>query len=654
MAAKSTRIVSWMYSKHLREKLRTIDTMLIGPTVHFALSFRGSEDRAYTTLAGKDRDILRVVIGGKAVSSVACLPETFVDKKALKPYIGSIKAAFYGLNYHEMGHVLFTDMTLDAITKGLEPKYVGFGMSLFNIFEDPIIELAISKFMEERHPYDISPRKFFDLMKRNVFEPQCKEYRDNGDVGSFMQYLLLAFRCGRKAIDGTNAVYDKYSASLMPMIKGILSEEDATQRQVRTVELAKWIIDNVTEFDWEMPEPKDAPRVSGAGGKGIPGGAPMSVPSGATSGMERGMGSGSGDGKDADGDGKDGEGSEPDEGRGGESRPTDDGEDKDESRDEGKPESKDEGGESGEYGDGSDVMDDADEAFDDLINSAYSHEFVVARDSFVPDDSATQRLDEQIASNEGCIQEVSKFLTLFKGRKKPRRISGFTSGRLDLRRAMNDDIRDGCDTKLFQRDIARGKAVDLAVSLVCDNSGSMCGDKSVLASTAALAVAQACDWSRIPFECSAFTKTWDSMDGTAITIVEKELDEPFQKAKPFFAINDSNLCRKLGNPDRVPVFKGNSEEVNLFHIWRKFRECGHERKLMFVFCDGCTTGSSESLRGVIDRMEADGIAVIGIGLLAPEVAKVYPRHRVFKSLDDMRDNLARFLVETVSDFAMGR
>ena len=104
----------------------------------------------------------------------------------------------------------------------------------------------------------------------------------------------------------------------------------------------------------------------------------------------------------------------------------------------------------------------------------------------------------------------------------------------------------------------------------------------------------------------------------------------------------------------MPVFKGNSEEVNLFHIWRKFRECGHERKLMFVFCDGCTTGSSESLRGVIDRMEADGIAVIGIGLLAPEVARVYPRHRVFKSLDDIRDNLARFLVETVSDFAMGR
>lgn len=655
MATKSIRVVSWMYQKHIREKLKIIDTMLIGPTTKFSLSYKGSDPNAYTTLTGRDHDILRVVIGGGAVSNVAKLPDSFSSKKVLKPYIGYIKAAFYALNYHEMGHVLFTDMTLDAILSGLDVKYRGFGLRLFNIFEDPIIELAISKFMETEHPYDVSPRKFFAYMKKQIFDPQCSEYKDEGDVASFMQYLLLLFRCGKKAIPVSNAVYEKYSADLLPRIKGILGENDPVERQVKVVELAKWIIENIKEFNWdEVEAPEDMKPMSG----GIPGSSPMSTPKGSASSVASGV-SGKSEGADeSEGTDEDDADDADEEGAGGSDSEEDGSDDDDDDEDESEgSESEDEAEDESEGSDtefgSDDVEEDIDEVFDDLINSALAHEFVDAKDSFlVRDSSLLEDIDEQINKNKDCIDNITKFLTLFKGRKKPRRISGFTSGRLDVFRAMQDDIKNGCDTKLFQRNISRGKMVDLAVSLVCDNSGSMSGTSSTLASIAALALAQACDWAKIPFECSCFTKTCDSYSGTSITIIEKEFDDPFEKVKPFFGINDSCLLGKLTNLDHVPCFAGNSEEVNLFHIWKKLQKVKHDTKLMFVFCDGCTTGSRDALKKVIQQMEDDGIIVIGIGLCAPEVARVYPRHKIFENQNDIRDNLAPYLIETLSEFAI--
>ena len=121
--------------------------------------------------------------------------------------------------------------------------------------------------------------------------------------------------------------------------------------------------------------------------------------------------------------------------------------------------------------------------------------------------------------------------------------------------------------------------------------------------------------------------------------------------KPYFGINDDDLIHYLKSERRIPTFCGNSEEVNLFHIWKKFRKVPHKTKLMFVFCDGATTGSRDSLKTVIKRMEQDNIFVIGIGLMAPEVQTIYPHHRVFNSYDEMQRELSPYLVKTLSEFA---
>lgn len=659
MSIRKERVLSFLYSKSIRTDMLLIANSLIDPTTKLQLSYRGNCNSAYTAMSGKDKDIFRIVIGGGMVAQGALLPDLFSDKAALKPYLGPIKVVFKALNYHELGHVLFTDMSFTELLKYNE-RYQGFVFQLFNILEDPVIELKVIKYVETTRPYDKSPRAYIDYLKKQLFSHQCKEYKDNGKIEAFLQYLLLILRCGKDAITGTNAVYEKYKKDLSPQFKDILMEPDAAQRQAKTVKLADWIINNIKEFSWEeVTAPEDMrPKLGGIRVPGLRGGMPgggssgeksselseSDIPdidgkiSGGSSGKSEGAEEGEGGDKDGSKSKKDGK------------RKKDEGEADDEKSEESeKPE---------ELKEAPSFADDVavDECFDDLLNASYSHEFVIAKDEYIVTNPEylEQQLNDQLAKTHDCVQDIAKFLTLFNGRKKPRNVGGFTSGKLNIRAAMQDEARDGCEIKLFDRRVPRGKMADLAVSLVCDNSGSMIGRQSRLASIAALALAQACEWSKIPFECSCFTKTSDDPSGTSITIIEKSFDDTFQRAKPFFGINDSELVHCLSSERRIPTFYGNSEEVNLYHIGNAFARCGHQTKLMFVFCDGCTTGSKANLRQVVANMEKMGIVVIGIGLCADEVANVYPNHKIFNSSNDIRDNLAPYLVDTLSKFATTR
>ena len=227
-----------------------------------------------------------------------------------------------------------------------------------------------------------------------------------------------------------------------------------------------------------------------------------------------------------------------------------------------------------------------------------------------------------------------------------------TSGRLAVRRAIKEEISGGCSTRIFQRKLARGRAADLVVSLVTDNSGSMNGRKSQICSRACIMLAQACDWSGIPFEINAFTKTSDTDSGISFTITEKGFEDSFESSKPFLAINDSSLIGGLRSDRYIPTFAGNSEEVNLYYIWQKFKKSKHKTKLMFVLCDGGTTGSRDSLRTVVRQMqEENGIIVIGIGILDTSVVGIYDNVKVFHTMKELEDELAPYLIDTLSQYA---
>lgn len=649
---KTSKILSAIYNAFFREKLRRLDNELVGSSKYIALTFEPRYDGAYTFISPRSASNRRIVIGGEMIKKVAELPDTFSTRGAFMPYRKAVCIAFYALNYHEVAHNMFTDMKDPVIKDYPIAKYQGFLHSINNILEDIVIEQSISAYYKVYYPKDINPNFFFKYMVDRIFMEQCKHYTYMPDPGNFLNYLLLVLRCGKASVKASNEIFDKYSEELLPRIKDVLTERKANDRLHKAVELGEWIIENIKEFDWSTVEVAEHEKKSGSAA-GIP------MPGGGEPGGGEPMDSMGGDKTEEGSGSKSGEheGLKPREGSG------DDGKDGSGSLDEAAEEA-DTGSESEEEATEKaereieesldDMNDELEDTFIDRFEDGSDHVFILAKDYYeVSDPNLIPKIDKEIESYVDAENDVADMLKLFRERGGLEIRTGFDSGELDVDAAIQDDMEDGINLDLFQDEVKNGVDIDLCVSLVCDNSGSMSGSKSVIASQAALVLAQACEWAEIPFECSCFTKTHDCSTGTSVTIIEKRFEDSFEESKPYFGINDSGLIRGLREigDEEIPTFSGNSEEVNLYYIWQKYRQVEHKTKLMIVFSDGCTTGSKTDLKNLVREMEEDGIIVIGVGIECHEVADIYPLHKIFGSTAQLREGLAQYLIDTLSQYA---
>ena len=658
MAIKTEKFLSALYASTIRDKIKTRIALVGGPSRIINLTFNVRADGAWTSLDGRTKDRLRIYIGGQMVKKAANLPDQFTNKEAIKSLIEDIFKAFYALVYHELGHDIFTDMNSTEIIEYPEAKYRAFMHNMFNILEDQVIEYCMQLLFKKDFPYDVNPQVYFNFMIDSLFSSQGESYTDDKTQAGFLNYILLFLRIGEKKIRNKCEIFEKYRGDLVPLMKAVLQEPNGTKRVHNTVVLCEWIIKNITEFSWEMPAPDPKSILSGKTAKGT------GIPAPSDGGFMPGGKKKGGVSPEEDTADKEGAEAEPDD-EGGEEEPDKDVEEGKggggaEPDDKEEPEDDDEGDDDDEdedFGEGrveKEIDEDIyDEVFNDVLRDGDDHEWCIAKDEYeVVDGTLIDRINEIIDENTSTIKEVSDYLTLFKGRIKPIRTEGMTSGRLAVRRAIREEISGGCSTRIFQRKLARGRAADLVVSLVTDNSGSMNGRKSQICSRACIMLAQACDWSGIPFEINAFTKTSDTDSGISFTITEKGFEDSFESSKPFLAINDSSLIGGLRSDRYIPTFAGNSEEVNLYYIWQKFKKSKHKTKLMFVLCDGGTTGSRDSLRTVVRQMqEENGIIVIGIGILDTSVVGIYDNVKVFHTMKELEDELAPYLIDTLSQYA---
>lgn len=624
---KWTKFLGTFYNEILREKFKTELLFLSGSKMNVGITFIVKQQGTYTTLVGKEKNKFLISLGGGDTKEFVGIPDTISSKKVVMGLLPDIIKAMNAQFKHEFGHDKFTDMFCRAIQEYKEPKYIPFIHSTFNILEDQVIEYCMEKLYERDFPREINPRVYFNFLKERLFKPQAEDYKDDGNITSFLNYLLYFFRVGEKNIKEECAIFNKYRKDIMPFLKNIIGEPDGTQRIYKTIEFCEWMIENIKEFNWDemdsttIPEPGETAGKFGRGRPAPTGYAPEKGFAGADKEMpsdEKPEGEGESDGESSE-DEKD--------------------------KDDDKIEEKRVESMLNE--------DQLDEVFNDMLFDVQEHEWVIAKDEFeVMDNTIVDQINDDINHYSSVINDIAKFLNTFKGRIKPISRGGFYSGKIDMRRLIKEEIRNSCDTNFFKRKIIRGKDADLCVSLLTDNSGSMEGRKSVICAKAALALAQACDWSKIPFEVNAFTKTCDSFDGISITIVEKSFDDDFEKAKPYFAINDSTKIRALSPNKDIPTFYGNSEEVNMFHIGEKFKRVKHKTKLMFVLCDGATTGSRDDLRKVILDLQSEGIVVIGIGILDNGVAGIYDNYKVFSTVEQLETELAPYLIDTLSQYAI--
>lgn len=697
---KGMTLIKEVYTD-IRPQLLNIISVVVGPalTPYIDVRFYLNRSSSYVRLWGKKKDRYLICIGGLDIKRMAEVPNMITSVKMIYDSGAKIIKALKAVLHHELAHIKRSALDSREIIDYPKEEYKPFMQETWNCLEDPFIEYALIQEFKTEHPFHENPKKYFDFLIQTIFIPMGEDYVDRGDQQSFMEYLLLMYRIGEDKIAEENAIFNKYEKDLIPFLNDIMLEPDGYKRVHNVVVMCEWIIQNVTEFNWELPENLEPQTMAGVGcgssgaiAKGPQAGIPMKAKKAKQS-AGGGAGASTPEPEEESEEEQEEESEEkqtPWEGnpegtidheaeadfnewyKDAKDKMEEESEDESEEELEEEPEeepeeeSEEESEENSEEEDEDDEDDDdfgysfdeelTDDFVNDLVDNATHYDdnhiwFTAKEECHVPQ-SIIDNVDNVIEKYQGVAQTMADYLLLCKGRIKPQRVEGLTKGRLSMRRVISNEARGGVDLRAFYRKMPRGKATDLCGYILVDTSGSMSDEKSQLAYEACIITGQACEWGGIPVEISAFVHGTNIEEGVVnTTIVEKAFEDKFDDAKGFIALNNHNLYRSIEGSNKIGLFSCNEEEVNLWHIWQKLKKVDHEMKIVFVICDGMTCGSRAKLQQVIEDMENDNILVIGIGIMCSEVQDSYIHCKVFDSMEEIQKGLAPFILDTITEYS---
>lgn len=290
-------------------------------------------------------------------------------------------------------------------------------------------------------------------------------------------------------------------------------------------------------------------------------------------------------------------------------------------------------------------------AFNDHFQVCYTRDFDVIEpyDDSEGADPDVAAVEKRVHSTIAPMQKELQRLIV--ARSHATMAPGFRRGRLNpaaLHRAPTGDDR------LFRR---KQQAVTnkVAISLVIDNSGSMCGrhpqSKVCTAMTAAWAFAETLDRLKIACDVVGFTNA----PHPAGTDVMKVYDDAVEFAKATGI--DPSVLRL--NPFYMPIYKGfdekfgpaqkrrmahlmenqrilrsNNDALALEYAGKRLGTRSEPRKIMIVFSDGQPADIDDqyALNRTVVRnvanLEKSGIEVIGVGIASEAVKEFYAKHYV--------------------------
>lgn len=217
---------------------------------------------------------------------------------------------------------------------------------------------------------------------------------------------------------------------------------------------------------------------------------------------------------------------------------------------------------------------------------------------------------------------------------------GQEAGRLDTRRLV---AAVGGDPNVFK---TRQDApeIDTAVEMLIDLSGSMGGSKAQLAQEVAVILTDCMERSAVKVEVIGFNNLTSAVDGSDLPsggnysrlepldiYVFKTFDEKLRDARTAMEA----IHRMAGG--------NNSDPDAIVAAWCRLRKRQEKRKVLLVLSDGAPACATERGRShvmahtkrAVERVEKDGIACVGIGILDHNVERFYPRNAVVRSLDDL-------------------
>ena len=265
--------------------------------------------------------------------------------------------------------------------------------------------------------------------------------------------------------------------------------------------------------------------------------------------------------------------------------------------------------------------------------------------------------------------------------------NGKPSGKLDVRRNATKIVQ--YNSNVFRRRQTE-QAVNSALSILVDQSGSMWWDKTRLAADTTIAVCEALESSQTPIEVIGHY-TFNCVDTKDVQ--SDQLNEAYRKwneqpesfegsrkarikalrafmAKEFpygrleniaYHIHKNfdtplSMCRKeLGALRRINDGANADADAILFTAKRLLAR-DEERKVLLVLSDGApawnsmTHDTDQMTRDAVQWCIEQGITVIGIGILDHSVSNYYPSYVVVTNLEDF----AKTYINVVADAVLGR
>lgn len=244
----------------------------------------------------------------------------------------------------------------------------------------------------------------------------------------------------------------------------------------------------------------------------------------------------------------------------------------------------------------------------------------------------------------------------------------------------------GDDRVFFQRE--QHEAMDTAVSLVIDCSGSMSAGRSYcsgrwsghskiyLAVRAVLAMAQVLERLGVTSAVDGFT-THGNVPGDfwgLLSTAQATAGRSFSRLDPIRIYKFKSFDERVtplvkqrligagGNPNggshmfRTAIEMGaNIDGESILRLGRKLALRREQRKIMIVFSDGEPAGSGDAshifnhLQVAVQELEHSGIETLGIGIMSNAVNRFYPKSVVINSIEQLPQvamtELKRFLID---------
>lgn len=213
-------------------------------------------------------------------------------------------------------------------------------------------------------------------------------------------------------------------------------------------------------------------------------------------------------------------------------------------------------------------------------------------------------------------------------------------GRLDTSKIYRVTMPETSASERLFKTKEQSLALDTAVSVLVDYSGSMGGRKIEVAASAAVALNELFRTLRVNCEILGFSEP----GCTNATFVFKPFNTP---------VNDDNLAEYMS--EATGSMGNNCDGDNILIAASRLRAQKQARKVLVVLSDGSPCGGDGDIYGftkkVISKIEEEKqIDILGIGIMDTNVTRLYKNNRVIKNLNELPSKL----IETLEHILLER